>query len=260
MRCVSLRALAAFMACSLVACGTSDSSANPLVVFAAASLRDVATDLGADFEAADKTEVVFNFAGSNTLAQQIKAAPKADIFLSADQEWVEFLDQNERTVDGSRRDFLGNRFVLIAHRDATFEIDSPLDLATARFRFLALADPVAVPAGRYARASLERLPWNDSNLWEVVSDRVAPARDVRAALALVETDPEILGIVYQTDTTTSDKIRVLVELPEVPTAPIVYCATQITDGRNPEAAHRFLNYLMSPSAGAIAEQHGFTVP
>ncbi len=256
---LSRRAIAAVMALSLITCAEPDTAIDPLVIFAAASLRDVATDFGADFETRHGTRIIFNFAGSNTLAQQIQAAPMADIFLSADRHWVDFLDDNDRTVDGSRRAFLGNRLVLIAHLDAGFEFDEPTDLATANFRFLALADPIAVPAGRYAKAALEQFDWDGSDLWSAVSDRVAPALDVRAALHLVETDPQILGIVYRTDVNTSDKIRVLLELREFEASPIAYWATQIKDGKHPEAASRFLDYLTGSSASEIAERHSFTV-
>lgn len=227
------------------------------MVFAATSLQEVARDLAAEFERRNPAEVVFNFAGSNTLAQQIDAAPRADVLLSADERWMDFLDQAGRTVAGTRRTFLSNRLVLIAHRDASVEVREPRDLARAPFRFLALADPAAVPAGRYARAALERVRWDGADLWAVVADRVAPALDVRAALALVESDPEILGIVYRTDAETSAEVRVLYEFPPANDAPIIYCAAEIAGGQSPELGRRFLDFLVSPTARAIAERHGF---
>ncbi len=256
----------ALLATSLIACGDPSSDRPSLVVYAAASLRDVAVDFATEFEQRrsppaslreDTTRVVYNFAGSNTLAQQIRAAPGADVFLSADEEWVDDLEQAGRIVAGSRRVFLSNRLVLVARRDADFRIDNPRDLAVADLRFLALADPRAVPAGRYARAALEGISWNGGSLWSALADRIAPSLDVRAALALVESDPEIAGIVYQTDAMTSDEVRILYELSSDDDVPIRYSAALVAGGESPELGRRFLEYLISPAARAIAERHGF---
>ncbi len=244
----------------LAACGEPPPERPPLVVFAAASLRDVAAEIGRRFERLHPVEVVFNFAGSNTLAQQIDAAPRADVFLSADPQWVEFLDRHRRTVPGTRRDVLANRLVLIAHRDSAVEVRDPRDLATAEYRFLAVADPAAVPAGRYAKAALQARHHDGTDLWTAVADRLAPALDVRAALALVESDPEILGIVYRTDARTSEQVRVLFEFPAAEEAPITYCATLISGGGNPDSGRLFLDFLTRPEARAIAEGHGFETP
>ncbi len=243
----------------LLACGTADTEP-AVVVFAAASLRDAAAEIGREFERRHAVEVIFNFAGTNTLAQQIDAAPRADVFLSADPQWVDFLDHHRRTVPGTRRDFLSNHLVLIAHRDATVEIRDPRDLAAAGYRFLAVADPAAVPAGRYAKAALEQLKVDSTDLWTAVADRLAPALDVRAALALVESDPEILGIVYRTDARTSQQVRVLYEFPAAEEAPITYCATLVAGGGNQEPGRDFLDFLASSEARAIAEGHGFEIP
>ncbi len=255
--CGLLRTLLAVLAAGLAACGGAHSEPTPLVVFAAASLRDVAGDIAAELDRRGPAEVVFNFAGSNTLAQQIHAAPGADVFLSADQQWVDFLDQAGRTVAGTRRTFLSNSLVLIARRDAGVELDHPRDLPAAEFRFLALADPQAAPAGRYARQALERVEWNGASVWSVLAGKVAPCLDVRAALALVESDPEILGIVYKTDAMTSERVRVLHQLESVDDAPIRYAAALIAGGRNPELGRRFLDFLISPAARKIAARHGF---
>ncbi|MEE8523517.1 MAG: molybdate ABC transporter substrate-binding protein [Thermoanaerobaculia bacterium] len=254
-----IRLLSLFLVGLLLACGAGSEN-EALDVFAAASLRDVAGELAAELEDRHPLDVVFNFAGSNTLAQQILAAPRADVFLSADSKWVDFLDDAGRTVPGSRRDVFSNRLVLIAHRDAVLEVDEPRDLAVAEYRFLALADPEAVPAGRYAKASLERLSAGGGSLWDAVSGRVAPVLDVRAALALVESDPEILGIVYRTDMITSKKVRPLYEFPPMDELPITYCAVLIAGGDHPETGRVFLDFLQTPAAAAIAERHGFVIP
>ncbi len=258
--------LLALLAAGLTACGAPEPGKTPLMVYAAASLRDVAADLAVELGSRQPSEVVYNFAGSSTLAQQIRAARGADVFLSADEHWVDVLEQAGRTVAGTRRVFLANRLVLIARHDAGIEIDDPRDLATAgtprgsRLRFLALADPQAVPAGRYARAALERLEVEGGTLWRALAGKVAPTLDVRAALALVESDPQIAGIVYRTDAMTSDRVRVLYDFPPSAGAPIHYCATLIAGGDAPELGRRFLDFLASPAARSIAAGHGFVTP
>ena len=132
---------------------------NPaLVVFAAASLRDVVRDIGARFSEAHQVDLIYNFAGSNTLAQQLRAAPVADVFLSANPEWVEVLDRAGLTLPESRRNFVSNRLALISRKDAEFHLSAPGRLPALPFSFLALADPEAVPAGRYAKTFLQ-MPW-----------------------------------------------------------------------------------------------------
>ena len=256
---ISPRPLLLTLAVGLAACGGIESGDPSVMVFAAASLRNLAADLAVEFERGQGVEVVYNFAGSNILAQQIRAAPGVDVFLSADEHWIEDLEGAGRTVTGTRRAFLSNRLVLIAHRDAAFEIDDPRKLADASgVRFLALADPQAVPAGRYARAALERLDHEGGDLWGALVDKVVPALDVRAALALVESDPEIAGVVYRTDAMTSEKVRVLCELPAADDAPIRYSAVLIAGGAAPELGRRFLDFLLGPTAQEIAVRHGFS--
>jgi molybdate transport system substrate-binding protein len=231
------------------------------VVFAAASLRDVAVDLAAEYRRQTDINVVFNFAGSNTLAQQIGAAPRADIFLSADREWVNVLQETGRTVPQSERRFLGNHLVLIAHREARISITDPRELAEVEYRFLAIADPLGVPAGRYARASLERLRSADlgNDLWSLVESRIVPASNVRAALALVESDPEILGIVYGTDAAASKVVKVLYEFPVEAGPPITYWAVLVDGSKKLGEAQVFVDFLTTSSAQEIGGRRGFRV-
>lgn len=241
-------------------CGPRGTPRAEVVVFAAASLRDVAAEVGAAFEDAHGAAVVLSFAGSNVLARQILASPQADVFLSADAAWVEELERAGRTVGGSRRAIFGNRLVVIARRDAALGIEDLDDLATAGYRHLALADPSAVPAGRYARACLEATPAGDGNLWQAVAKRVVPALDVRAALALVESDPRIAGIVYATDARSSPEVEILCELPPRPDVAIRYWAVQIAGGPSPDLGRRFLDFVAGPRAAAIAARYGFLPP
>ncbi len=254
--------LLALFVLALTSSGCGDDRARPVgpVIFAAASLQDVTAELAREFESREGTQPELNSAASNTLAQQILAAPGADVFLSADRHWVEVLEGAGRTVAGSRRALLGNKLVLIAAGDSELRIERLEELAGADFRFLALADPEAVPAGRYAKAALEETTNAGVTLWQAVAARVAPALDVRAALALVESDPGILGIVYKTDARQSERVRVLHEFPAVGAARVTYYGALLEGGARTDLGRRFLDFVAGPEGRRITERHGFGVP
>ena len=232
-------------------------------VFAAASLEDALADLAAAFERESGTEVVLNFAGSNVLAQQIRAGAPADVFYSADTRWVDALEAEGRLVAGSRVELLGNRLVVVCHEDAGFEMDELSDLASLGFRYLSLGDPDAVPAGSYARAALQAAALgNGQDVWQSVGSRVVPAPDVRAALALVREERHAVGIVYSSDMLTAQGVKVLYEVPET-LAPLVrYVAALVeADGRElggkPDGGGQFLAFTRTTRAGEIFRRHGF---
>lgn len=253
-----LNSLAAFVFFTISCCQTNNPPHKPtLVVFAAASLQDVVHDLGRLFARDQPVEMVYNFAGSNTLAQQINAAPAADVFLSANVQWVNFLDQADRLVEGSRRNFVSNRLVLISRHDAPFAITDPHQLKQMDFSFLALANPDAVPAGRYAKAFLQSVKVVDHSLWEIVKGRIAPTPDVRAALGLVESDPDIIGMVYRTDAATSSRVTIQYEIPAQLQQPIIYSAAAVKGRYDTILARRFLDFLGSRQTKAIFTTHGF---
>ena len=255
-----LSGLSVFVCLAVPGCqsnNTPQAKNPPFVVFAAASLQDVVQNLGEQFEQAHAVELVYNFAGSNTLAQQIEAAPIADVFLSANVRWVDFLDRAGRLLEGSRRDFASNRLVVISRHDTSLPLSHPRQLATAPFSFLAMANPDAVPAGRYAKAFLQSVRVGEHDLWELVKDRLAPTPDVRAALGLVESDPAIIGIVYRTDAASSSRVTVRYEVPAQPQHPIVYCAAAVKGRPDSVLAQRFLHLLGSPQARAVFANYGF---
>ncbi|MEE8585203.1 MAG: molybdate ABC transporter substrate-binding protein [Acidobacteriota bacterium] len=227
-----------------------------VMVFAAASLREALQEISAPFQKSSSIRTVFNFAGSNVLARQIEAAPAADVFLSANKEWMDYLQELGRIEPGTRRTFASNRLAVIAHRNNPVQLNDPAQLADLDFRFLSLADPEAVPAGRYARQYLQGID-GSGQLWNRLSSRVAPAPDVRAAMALVEADPEILGIVYRTDAASSQRVRVLYEVPAKQGPEIRYSAALLRDGPNPEAGRRFLEFLAGKEAMEMLEALGF---
>ena len=245
----------------LVGCAVREERRD-VMVFAAASLQDVMLELAAAYAPQQGTAPAFNFAGSNTLAQQIIAAPRSQIFVSADQDWVDALGERDLLVEGRSRPLFGNRLVLIAGRRESpwAPAGCPKDVVSLSGARLALADPEAVPAGRYARSALEAIVDRDSNLWQRVAPRVVPTLDTRGALALVASTPDLLGIVYRTDATSSSRVEVLCEIETSLDRPIVYWGAAVSDGGTPAArnsGYAFLDFLASPEARLIIERHGF---
>lgn len=262
-----MRSLAGALALlgSLVACGDGGGSAGgdppELMVFAAASLRDVMRDPGLELGRVSGAEIVFNFAGSNVLARQLEASPRAaDVFLSADELWSDHLDRAGLVLPGSKTRFLSNRLVVVAARGSPLRLSRLADLTAPEVRFVAIGHPEAVPAGRYARTLLEGVDVGGDSLWRRVEARLAPAADVRGALALAEARDDTVGIVYATDALASTTTRILFEVPRAHSPPIGYFASVTRETRHPEAAAALVRHLLSDEARAVFERHGFQLP
>jgi len=228
-----------------------------VTVFAAASTTNALTDIGKLFEDQKMGKLIASFASSSTLAKQIENGAPANIYLSASNEWMEYLEE-KKMIDGkSRFDLLGNRIVLIAPADGKLDevtIDTGFDLAgLLGDGRLAMGDPDHVPAGIYGKKSLEKLV-----AWENIKDKVARCKDVRAALALVERGEAPFGVVYATDAAMSAKVKVVGLFPEGSHPPIVYPVALVAGGETP-VARRFLDFLKTSQAKRIFEQYGFTV-
>jgi molybdate transport system substrate-binding protein len=225
-----------------------------VTVFAAASLTDALQEIGRDYEAANGVRVRFSFAASSLLARQIEAGAEADLFFSADAEWMDYLDGRKLIRPHTRRDVLSNRLVLIAPVDSavTLNIAPGFALAAALGDGrLALADPQTVPAGRYAKAALTAL-----GVW-ALEGKLAPAENVRAALAYVARGEAPLGIVYRTDALAEPKVKTLDVFPASTHPPIVYPAA-LTATADEKEASALLLYIMSAKAAAVFERHGFS--
>jgi molybdate transport system substrate-binding protein len=235
---------------------TQPASGGPLV-FAAASLTDVLQQVGADYTRERGAAVRFSFGSTATLARQVEQGAPADVFVAADEDWMDFLAQRSLIAPASRFNLLGNRLVLIA------PAASPLQLTIAAgFKLrealgptgrLAVADPASVPAGKYARAALLSL-----GVWNEVESRLAPADNVRTALLFVVRGEAPLGIVYRTDASTTPTVRVVAELPASSHPPIIYSAALTARASN--GAAEFLQYLRGPAARRRFEAAGFTAP
>jgi len=247
---------AALLLLALPAWAADPAVRKELTVFAAASLTDVLQEIGESYRAKTGVAVRFSFAASSALAKQVETGAPADAFVSADLEWMDYL-ANHGSIDlKTRRNVAGNELVLIAPAGSGVKLaiakDFPLAAALGKGR-LALADPASVPAGRYAQAALTSL-----GVWAEVEPHLAPAENVRAALALVSRGEAPLGIVYRTDARVDPKVEVVGAFPAGSHPPIVYPAARLANGAA-EAA-KFVDFLASPEARAVFARYGFTAP
>ena len=227
------------------------------LVFAAASLKEALDEVGGSFALGRAGRVDVSYAASGALARQIERGAPADIFISADTDWIDYVEQHGLAVPGTRRNLLANDLVLVAPAasQARVSLAPGVDLAAALGKGrLAMADPESVPAGKYGRAALTSL-----GAWKSVEGRIAPSENVRAALALVARGEAPLGIVYRTDALAVKGVRIVDTFPAASHPPIVYPLVVLKRSTSP-VANAFAGYLASPDARAIFERHGFRVP
>jgi molybdate transport system substrate-binding protein len=232
----------------------ADADKPPITVFAATSLTNVLQELGDGFTRETTIPIRFSFAASSALARQIESGAPADIFFSADLEWMDYLQTRNLIRRDSRHDVLGNRLVLIAPTDSNLKLKIephfPLAAALGKGR-LATGDPDSVPVGRYAREALTTL-----GIWNEVADRIVRADSVRSALAFVDRGEVPLGIVYETDALIDKKVRVLDVFPAGSHLPIVYPIAETTAGKADAA--KFIAYVRGPAGDVAFKAYGFT--
>ena len=226
-----------------------------LIVLAASSLTDALNEIGPAFTGATHRGVKFSFAASSALARQIEAGAPADVFVSADTGWMDYLQTRHLIDTATRRNVLGNRLVLISPADSNVTIRIGPHFALARLLGkgrLATGDPDTVPVGKYAKAALTRL-----GVWGQVRNRIAAAENVRAALVLVARGEVPLGIVYRTDALVTRNVRIVAEFPASSHDPIIYPAAATVQAH--AGAADFVRFLLSPTAEAIFTRYGFDV-
>lgn len=224
-----------------------------ITVFGAASLTNVLQDLGDAFTRQTSVPVKFSFAASSALAKQIENGAPADVFFSADLDWMDYLQSRKLIQAGTRHDVVGNHLVLVAPAggDITLKIAPHFALAAALGNGrLATGDPDSVPVGRYAREALSTL-----GVWNAVEARLVRADSVRSALAFVDRGEAALGIVYATDARIDPKVRIVDAFPDSSHAPIVY-PIALTASAGADAA-KFADYVRSPAAAATFMKYGF---
>ncbi len=229
-----------------------------LTVFAAASLTDAMQDVGALWTAHGHGKLVFSFASSSTLAQQIERGAPAGVFVSADEKWMDELAQRGSLAPHSRVDLLGNTLVLVEPKAGlkavTLTAGGNLDAVLGPSGRLAVGDPAHVPAGIYAQQALERL-----GMWPKMERRLAPADSVRSALRLVELGEAPAGIVYGTDVRVTPILAVAAEFPADSHDPILYPAAVVADNDSAEA-RGFLAFLQTQPAQDVFRHYGFSRP
>lgn len=244
----------ALLALACAAAAVSARAEPPVTVFAAASTTDAVQAVLARFEAAHpEIAVRASFAASSTLAKQVARGAPADLILSANVAWMDYLAERDAIRSDSRVDLLGNRLVVIVPTGAP-TLDDPNDLRVrVADRRLAMGDPSHVPAGRYAKAALESL-----GLWTRLRPRAAFAGDVRGALALVARGEAPAGVVYATDARISDRVRTAFVLPATSHPPIRYPLARVAGADGPGAAALY-RFFRGPEAARIFRDHGFEV-
>ncbi|MEZ2603846.1 molybdate ABC transporter substrate-binding protein [Kluyvera intermedia] len=227
-----------------------------ITVFAAASLTNAMQDIAKEYKKEKNVDVVSSFASSSTLARQIEAGAPADLFISADQKWMDYAVDKKAIDTATRETLLGNSLVVVAPK-ASAQSDITIDAKTnwtslLKGGRLAVGDPEHVPAGIYAKEALQKL-----GAWETLSPKLAPAEDVRGALALVERNEAPLGIVYGSDAVASKGVKVVGTFPEDSHKKVEY-PIAITDGHKNATVSAFYDYLKGPQASEIFKRYGFT--
>ena len=227
-----------------------------ILVFSAGSTINAITEVGDLFNEQGNEKCVISCAASSTLAKQIEQGAPADIFISANPKWMDYLSEKDLIEPETRLDLLGNRLVLIApiSNHSRIKITAGLDLAGLLGKErMAMGDPDHVPAGIYGKRALMTL-----GMWDDIKDQVAPMKDVRAALVMVEREETPFGIVYATDARISKKVRIVDVFPEACHPPIIYPVAIVADKESP-ATKRLMLFLQSPEARAVFLKYGFTV-
>lgn len=255
---LSLHRAAALLLCVLAALPVIAQARAPVTVFATASLKESMDAAAAQYQRQTGQRVRVSYAASSALARQIEQRAPADVFISADLAWMDWLQGRNLIDASSRRDLLGNTLVLVAPADAP---TPPLTLARgtdlrpllgARGR-LSLALTASVPAGKYAKAAFEHL-----GQWSALQPRIAESDSVRSALNLVARGEAPLGVVYSSDAKAEPRVQVLATFPADSHPPIVYPVARVAASRNVQA-DAFVRWLDSDAAAAIFRRHGFSI-
>lgn len=223
-----------------------------LKVSAAVSLTDVLEEVKATFEQEHDVQLSFNLAGSGTLAQQIQQGAPVDVFISANEQWMDTLEEEDLIKASSRSNVTGNNLVLIAHKDSSLSYQSFDEISPNDVKDISVGNPESVPAGKYTKDALTNL-----GKWDALQDQIILAKDVRQVLTYVETGNADIGFVYESDALSSSNIKILATSETGQHDPIIYPGAIMTDSKNEDMAHEFLSYMLSDEAQEILAKHGF---
>jgi molybdate transport system substrate-binding protein len=239
--------------CLTLLTGCGSAKAEPVIIFAAASSRQAMEQIAADFKTETGIDVQINSGASSTLAKQIDKGAAADLFLSADESWADFLADADRDLVEERRDLLTNQLVLVVPAESKLEVKELKDVAGPDIRRLALAG-AQVPAGAYARQALKK-----AGVWDRVKDRILEGGDVKAALTYVARGEADAGFVYKTDARGNDSVRVALEVPAGLHDPIRYPLVLVRRSAIKAHARRFYEYLGTEAAERVFREAGFGI-
>lgn len=223
-----------------------------LTVSAAISLTDALNEIKDAYEEDNNVNITFNFGGSGTLTQQIRQGAPVDVFISADQEWMDQLEEENIIIPDTRENITGNSLVMIANEESAMDYDSFENINGDDIGQIAIGNPESVPAGKYTEQALKTI-----GLWEELEDKFILAKDVRQVLTYVESGNADIGFVYESDTLTSDSIQTIASADPNWHDPIIYPGAVVANTEYEEEATAFAAYLLSDEAQEILSKHGF---
>lgn len=246
--------LLSMLTLTLVGCGTStDEKKIELTVSAAISLTNALEEIEETYGKENNINFKFNLGSSGTLAQQIKQGAPVDVFISANEDWMDRLEESDGINIDSRKDITGNRIVLVGPKDEDVAVESIEEITPENGGQIAIGNPESVPAGKYTETLLSNL-----DKWDELEDNFIMAKDVRQVLTYVETGNAEIGFVYGSDAANSDSVEIIATADKNSHDPIIYPGAVITDSKQKEAALEFLDYLESDPGQEILEKYGFT--
>ena len=256
MRTISRRTFVAALFAAAIAFHSAAKAADAeqTLVFAASSLTDALNEVGEAYAKTGKPKLVFSYAASSALAKQIENGAPANIFISADEEWMNYVAERKLIVEKSRASFLGNTLVLVTPADKPIKTEIKNGFPLAKLLNggkLAMGDPDSVPVGKYGKAALESL-----GVWKDVEPSVVRAENVRAALLFVERGEAAAGIVYATDAVVAKNVTVAAAFPQTSYPPVSY-PIAVTAAHDTPAAQAFRNFVTGPQAKTIFAKYGF---
>ena len=241
----------AYLVLTFIIAFSFNAYAAEIQVYAAASLTDVLTEIGDQYQKETGDQLIFNFAASSILARQIEEGAPADIFFSADEAKMDSLQKKKLIVPETRKSLLSNTLVVVVPEDSKLKLSSAKDLAKVK-GYIAIAEPKTVPAGIYAKEYLSKV-----GIWSKVIDHLVPTENVRAALLAVELGNADAGIVYKTDAEISKKTKLAFEVPLQEGPKISYPIAVVSTSKNQETARKALSYIESATALEVFKKYKF---
>lgn len=232
---------------------SEDATPTKLTISAAVSLTDALEEIQSLYEKENNVELIVNLGGSGTLAQQILQGAPVDVFISANEKWMDTLEDEEQIIPTTRNDVTGNQVVLIAQKDSPLHYASFKDISLDELDQIAIGNPESVPAGSYTEQILTHI-----GLWDELESSFVYAKDVRQVLTYVESGNTDIGFVYESDARTSDAIKILANAEQDWHEPIIYPGAVLADTKNEAEATAFLQYLVTEEAQDIFKKYGFS--